>query len=60
MCRKTQWDLPSWDSSPSSEEEHPGNVTVPDNTSVAAISYTKVEEVRCSLLVSACAFVVVK
>ncbi|XP_078343740.1 histone-lysine N-methyltransferase SETD2-like isoform X2 [Oculina patagonica] len=44
LTRKTQWDLPSWDSSPSSEEEHPCNVTEPENTSITPLTYTKTEE----------------
>ena len=44
--RKTQWDVPSWDSSPSSEEEHPYVVPEPDHTSISAHSYVDMDEVR--------------
>ena len=43
---KTQWDVPSWDSSPSSEEEHPYVVPEPDHTSISAHSYVDMGEVR--------------
>ena len=43
---KTQWDVPSWDSSPSSEEEHPYVVPEPDHTSISAHSYVDMDEVR--------------
>ena len=44
--KKTQWDVPSWDSSPSSEEEHPYVVPEPDHTSTSAHSYVDMDEVR--------------
>ena len=44
--RKTQRDVPSWDSSPSSEEEHPYVVPEPDHTSISAHSYVDMDEVR--------------
>ena len=43
---KTQWDVPSWDSSPSSEDEHPYVVPEPDHTSISAHSYVDMDEVR--------------
>ena len=43
---KTQWDVPSWDSSPSLEEEHPYVVPEPDHASVSAHSYVDMDEVR--------------
>lgn len=45
MCRKTQWEVPRWDSSPSSEEEHTYNAPEPDHTSIPVHSYTDMEEV---------------
>ena len=46
LCRKTQWEVPCWDSSPSSEEEHPCNITDPENTSITSHRYTSTEEVQ--------------
>lgn len=44
LTRKTQWDVPSWDSSPSSEEEHPYKVPEPDHTSISSHSYIDMDE----------------
>lgn len=45
QTRKTQWELPRWDSSPSSEEEHLGNITGPEGTTIPAHRHPDLEEV---------------
>ena len=51
IYRKTQWDLPRWESSPSSEEEHPTNISGGEETIITTLSFPDVEEVRFDILV---------
>ena len=53
LCRKTQWEVPKWDTSPSSEDDHPSNITGLEGTSVTLHGYSSTAEVR--FLIECCA-----